>query len=312
MSLNDTPSSERVHIGFFGRRNAGKSSVVNAVTGPGALRGFRCEGHHHRPGDESPWSCCPWGRWSSSTHQALTTKAPLGGTAGEARPSRSSTGPTAPCWWWTPPQGKTPADQELVELFQTKEHPLPDRLQQERLGSSSLLWRDRELAVSAQTGEGIEELKERIARLVKTGEDSRRLVGDLLTPGDLVVLVTPIDSVRPQGTVDPAPATDHPGRAGRRLHRHCGEGNRPEGHFAKAGDKAPHGHHRQPGLCPGEQRHAQGHPSHLLLHPDGPVQGLPGGRGAGRGSHRPAARMGTRCSLPRAAPITASARTLAP
>ena len=95
-------------------------------------------------------------------------------------------------------QGKTPADQELVELFQQKNIPHLIAYNKSDLAAAPALG-DRELAVSAQTKEGIEELKERIARLVKTGEDSRRLVGDLLTPGDLVVLVTPIDSAAPKG-----------------------------------------------------------------------------------------------------------------
>ena len=52
MGLNAQPSGERVHIGFFGLRNAGKSSVVNRVTGQTAVHCFRCQGHDHRSGAE--------------------------------------------------------------------------------------------------------------------------------------------------------------------------------------------------------------------------------------------------------------------
>ena len=79
---------------------------------------------------------------------------------------------------FTVPQSKTPADQELVELFQQKNIPYLIAYNKSDLAAAPALG-DRELAVSAQTKEGIEELKERIARLVKTGEASRRLVGDL-------------------------------------------------------------------------------------------------------------------------------------
>lgn len=53
MGLNSTPSSDRVHIGFFGMRNAGKSSVVNAVTGQDLAVVFRCEGDDDRPCEQS-------------------------------------------------------------------------------------------------------------------------------------------------------------------------------------------------------------------------------------------------------------------
>ena len=60
MSLNSTPSSDRVHIGFFGRRNAGKSSVVNAVTGQNLaivsdVKGTTTDPVYRR------WNSCPWG-----------------------------------------------------------------------------------------------------------------------------------------------------------------------------------------------------------------------------------------------------------
>ena len=52
MGMNETPSGERIHIGFFGRRNAGKSSLVNAVTGSGSGGGVRCAWHDDRSGDK--------------------------------------------------------------------------------------------------------------------------------------------------------------------------------------------------------------------------------------------------------------------
>ena len=62
MSLNDTPSANRVHIGFFGLRNAGKSSLVNAVTGQALSIVSDVKGTTTDP-VQRPWSCCPWARW---------------------------------------------------------------------------------------------------------------------------------------------------------------------------------------------------------------------------------------------------------
>ena len=72
MGLNDRPSGERVHISFFGLRNAGKSSVVNAVTGQSPLLGLRGEGHHHRPGAEGHGAAAASAPWSSLIPLVLT------------------------------------------------------------------------------------------------------------------------------------------------------------------------------------------------------------------------------------------------
>ena len=196
MSFNDTPSSERVHIGFFGRRNAGKSSVVNAVTGQELSVVSDVKGTTTDPVMKS-MELLPMGPVVIIDTPGFDDE----GALGELRVKKTKQILNrADCAVLVvdATQGKTPADQELVELFQQKNIPYLIAYNKSDLAAAPALG-DRELAVSAQTKEGIEELKERIARLVKTGEDSRRLVGDLLTPGDLVVLVTPIDSAAPKG-----------------------------------------------------------------------------------------------------------------
>ena len=74
MGMNQTPASERVHISFFGRRNAGKSSVINAVTGQelaivSDVRELLLILY------TKPWSFCPLDLLWSLTRQALMTKA---------------------------------------------------------------------------------------------------------------------------------------------------------------------------------------------------------------------------------------------
>ena len=196
MSLNDTPSGERVHIGFFGRRNAGKSSVVNAVTGQELSVVSDVKGTTTDPVMKS-MELLPMGPVVIIDTPGFDDE----GTLGELRVKKTKQILNrADCAVLVvdATQGMTPADRELVELFGQKDIPYLIAYNKSDLTAAPVLG-EKELAVSAQTGENIQELKERIARLVKTGEDSRRLVGDLLSPGDLVVLVTPIDSAAPKG-----------------------------------------------------------------------------------------------------------------
>ena len=196
MSLNDTPSGERVHIGFFGRRNAGKSSVVNAVTGQELSVVSDVKGTTTDPVMKS-MELLPMGPVVIIDTPGFDDE----GALGELRVKKTKQILNrADCAVLVvdATQGMTPADRELVELFEQKGLPYLIAYNKSDLTAAPVLG-EKELAVSAQTGENIQELKERIARLVKTGEDSRRLVGDLLSPGDLVVLVTPIDSAAPKG-----------------------------------------------------------------------------------------------------------------
>ena len=197
MSLNDTPSGERIHIGFFGRRNAGKSSVVNAVTNQELSVVSDVKGTTTDPVYKS-MELLPMGPVVIIDTPGFDDE----GALGELRVKKTKQILNrADCAVLVvdATQGKTPADQELIRLFEQKNIPYLVAYNKSDLASAPETLGEKELAVSAQTRENIEELKERIARLTKTEEDSRRLVGDLLSPGDLVVLVTPIDSAAPKG-----------------------------------------------------------------------------------------------------------------
>ena len=196
MSLNDTPSAERVHIGFFGRRNAGKSSVVNAVTGQELSVVSDVKGTTTDPVLKS-MELLPMGPVVIIDTPGFDDE----GSLGELRVKRTKQILNrADCAVLVvdATQGLTPADQELIALFQQKSIPYLVAYNKSDLGAAPQLG-EKELAVSAVTREGIEELKERIARLTRSQGEDKRLVGDLLTPGDLVVLVTPIDSAAPKG-----------------------------------------------------------------------------------------------------------------
>ena len=196
MSLNNTPSGERVHIGFFGRRNAGKSSVVNAFTNQELSVVSDVKGTTTDPVLKS-MELLPMGPVVIIDTPGFDDE----GALGELRVKRTKqvlNRVDCAVLVVDAAQGVTPADWELLALFRQKDIPYLIAYNKSDLAAAPSLG-ERELAVSAVTGEGIEALKERVARLTSRANEGRRLVGDLLSPGDLAVLVTPIDSAAPKG-----------------------------------------------------------------------------------------------------------------
>ncbi len=215
MSLQNTPSSERVHIGFFGCRNAGKSSLVNAVTGQ----------------ELAVVSSVP-GTTTDPVQKAMELL-PLGpvviidtpgfddlGMLGEKRvqKTRQTLAKTDIAVLVADGiRGLSGSDLELVSLFQEKKLPwlliwnkadltaAPERdffltqLPSDVPGCGQSLSKETQIAVSAHTGYHIFELKERLAHLLKELPEKKLLVRDLLQPGSVVVLVTPIDESAPKG-----------------------------------------------------------------------------------------------------------------
>lgn len=215
MSLQNTPSSERVHIGFFGCRNAGKSSLVNAVTGQ----------------ELAVVSSVP-GTTTDPVQKAMELL-PLGpvviidtpgfddlGMLGEKRvqKTRQTLAKTDIAVLVADGiRGLSGSDLELVSLFQEKKLPWlliwnkadltasPEQdffltqLPSDAPGCGQSLSKETQIAVSAHTGYHIFELKERLAHLLKELPEKKLLVRDLLQPGSVVVLVTPIDESAPKG-----------------------------------------------------------------------------------------------------------------
>ena len=196
MSLNQTPSGERVHIGFFGRRNAGKSSVVNAVTGQDLAVVSDVKGTTTDPVRKA-MELLPMGPVMITDTPGYDDEGALG--ALRVRRTRQELNRTDIAVLVTDAtQALTEEDRELLTLFREK-------------GLSHLLVRNKadllpavpeaapgEIYVSALTGAGIHELKERLARLQKTGPQ-RHIIADKLSPGALAVLVVPIDKAAPKG-----------------------------------------------------------------------------------------------------------------
>lgn len=195
MSLNSTPSSERIHIGFFGRRNAGKSSVVNAVTNQQMSVVSEIKGTTTDPVSKA-MELLPIGAVVIIDTPGFDDS----GELGQLRVKRTreilrrvdiavlvvdST------------IGKTEADNELIGIFKERKIPYLIVYNKSDLTDSNVY--SDGLSVSARKMTNIYKLKETIAGLVKADSGERRLCADLIKSGDLVVLVIPIDSAAPKG-----------------------------------------------------------------------------------------------------------------
>ena len=204
MSLNSTPSAERIHIGFFGRRNAGKSSVVNAVTGQNLAVVSQVKGTTTDPVQKA-MELLPMGPVVIIDTPGIDDA----GTLGElrVRKTRQILNKTDVAVLVVDGTiGIGAAEQELIRIFKEKEIPYvlafnKEDLREEKDGQREDSEREDEhiIRVSAETGFQIAALKEKIAHLAVREENEQRIVGDLLKPSDFVVLVVPIDKAAPKG-----------------------------------------------------------------------------------------------------------------
>ena len=200
MSLNDTPSGERLRISFFGKRNAGKSSLVNAVTNQQLAVVSDTLGTTTDPVQKA-MELLPLG-------PVLITDTPGfddSGKLGELRVKRTKqilnkTDIAIMVTDATRQQDET--ELELLKIFEEKSIPFiiaknkSDLLGEVPVNEGSA---GNVIYVSATEKTGIEELKERIGHLIPSDGNGLRLVGDIIEPGQLVVLVIPIDKAAPKG-----------------------------------------------------------------------------------------------------------------
>ena len=197
MGLNSTPSSERTHIGFFGLRNAGKSSVVNAVTGQDMSVVSDRKGTTTDPVTKT-MELLPLGPVVIIDTPGFDDEGELGEKR-VARTKRILNRADLAVLIVDGQAGLSGSDRQLITLFKEKQIPyvvvfnkadlVADRT---RFDDGNSLW------VSALTGEGIRELKEHMAGM-RREEHSRPLIGDLVRPGDTILLVIPIDKAAPRG-----------------------------------------------------------------------------------------------------------------
>lgn len=197
MGMNDTPSGERIHIGFFGCRNAGKSSIVNAVTGQNLAIVSDTKGTTTDP-----------------VYKAMELL-PLGPVMIIDTPGFDDTGSLGALRVQKTKQvlnktdmavlvvdaalGLTDADKDMIHLMEAKAIPhvvVYNKIDQLKTVPQAV---GNQLYVSALTGAGIDRLKQKLSTLVPVSDDKFTIVGDLIHPSDFVILVVPIDKAAPKG-----------------------------------------------------------------------------------------------------------------
>ncbi len=191
MSLNSTPSASRTHIGIFGKRNAGKSSLINAITSQDLAIVSDIAGTTTDPVSKA-MELLPLGPVIITDTPGIDDT----GELGEARVKKSY-------------EALRKTDIAVIVArgeFSSAEHLLINKIETMGIPYIKVISKCENVSerkdgytyVSAKTGEGIDELKNKLAQL-KSEKPSRRIIGDMLTKEDLVVLVIPIDASAPAG-----------------------------------------------------------------------------------------------------------------
>lgn len=212
MSLNATPSSDRIHIGIFGRRNSGKSSIINAVTGQNLAIVSDVKGTTTDPVLKA-MELLPLGPVVIIDTPGLDDEGELGLLRIQKAYQILNKTDIA-VLVVDSSVGMTGADLEILGQIQKKHIPyvivynkadlIAEGFKITSMDSSlsdevSNIPADHVIAVSTVTGKHIYELKELIARQAPVDDKSRRIVGDLIHPSDFIILVVPIDTAAPKG-----------------------------------------------------------------------------------------------------------------
>lgn len=203
MGMNQTPASERVHISFFGKRNAGKSSIINAVTGQDLAIVSSVRGTTTDPVYKT-MELLPLGPVMIIDTPGIDDEGELG--ALRVRKSYQVLNKTdIAILVVDSTTGKGEEELALIHRFHKKGIPYLvvynkiDLLSGEEIKDLAMSVRPGEVLVSAADGMNIQELKEKIATLKPEDTHKYPLIHDLIEPLDLVILVVPIDKAAPKG-----------------------------------------------------------------------------------------------------------------
>ena len=195
MSLNSTPSGERVHIGFFGRRNAGKSSIVNAFTNQQISVVSDVKGTTTDPVTKA-MELLPLGPVMIIDTPGFDDE----GALGEERVKRTKqvlNRVDIAVLVVDGTIGKTAADREMIQILEQKN--IPYLVAYNKSDLTGDVQNADGISVSAKEHTNIDFLKETVARLVGTDGEGKKICSDLVIAGDFAVLVVPIDSAAPKG-----------------------------------------------------------------------------------------------------------------
>ena len=197
MGLNETASADRLHIGFFGKRNAGKSSLCNAVTGQELSVVSDVRGTTTDPVRKA-MELLPLGPVVIIDTPGLDDEGELGALRVK-RTRQVLNYVDLAVLTVDATVGMTEPERELCEIFKNKNIPYVVAYNKSDLLSSIPKPGENEIYVSARDGVNIDELKDKMAALVKASDEQKFIVGDLIEPNDKIVLVVPIDKAAPKG-----------------------------------------------------------------------------------------------------------------
>ena len=207
VSLNETPRADRVHIALFGITNAGKSSIINALTGQEIALVSEVKGTTTDPVYKA-MELPPIGPVVLIDTAGLDDQSALGEL--RKRKTIEVLNKTDVAILVCDAQaGITDYDREILQLLKEKKIPLLGVINKiDLLSASEEMLKEyaqelgiKLVGVSTYTGKGLKELKEALIRIVPDDEAKRQIIGDLIQPGDFVVLVMPIDESAPKGRI---------------------------------------------------------------------------------------------------------------
>ena len=202
MSLNETVSAERLHIAFFGKRNAGKSSLVNAVIGQKLAVVSDVPGTTTDPVKKA-MELLPLGPVVIIDTPGYDDA----GALGELRVEKTNeilNKTDIAVLVYDAAVGLSGEDLALLEKLRARKLPVVLAANKWDLASAGAANSrppagEAPMLVSALTGEGVKELKERLAALGRSAKEPKYILADLVKQGDVVILVTPIDESAPRG-----------------------------------------------------------------------------------------------------------------
>ena len=197
MGLNETPRADRIHIGFFGRRNAGKSSLVNAVTGQELAVVSDTKGTTTDPVLKA-MELLPMGPVVIIDTPGFDDEGALGEL--RVRKTKQVLNKADVAVLVADAEGGLgKCENELIDLFKDKNIPYIIAFNKSDLLENIPTAKENECYLSALKKSGINEFKEMLARAVPVENEKLKIVGDLIKPEDFVVLVVPIDTAAPKG-----------------------------------------------------------------------------------------------------------------
>ncbi len=196
MSLNATPQGDRIHIGIFGRRNAGKSSLINAVTNQNIAIVSEVKGTTTDPVYKN-MELLPLGPVVIIDTPGIDDEGELGQMRVKA--SYQVLNKTDIAIIVIDGNNITDADKAIIERIKQKKIPYVIAYNKADLYENFEISAENEIAVSSYTGKNINELRALIAKQYKTDGENKKIISDKLKPNDFVVLVVPIDESAPKG-----------------------------------------------------------------------------------------------------------------